>query len=601
MALHSRNTIKGQAQMSGIIFSALIFAITLCSLIGGWMVHNANREQVRLSEFNAEVIAPLRDLSMEIRLNVVQIQQWLTDISATRSQDGLDDGFDMAKEHLELLRKDLDMADGLARRLGNEKLIASLKKVKADHPEYYETGKAMAEAYVAGGPAEGNKMMAGFDSTAEAIGHNLEEIEKVIILESASILFQIRGSGEATANAVVGTILSIVIIGAISLLVAFLQARTAMRGAEKIATASEVLREASKGNLDPRILHIRISDEIGGLCLNVNRLLDLVESFSKEAGAAMEYAGERKFFRKIVPTGMRGEFVDYSDRVNKVIDGMARRRTETQKFANEKVAPSVALVVDEARKLLTAAEELARISDSTIERSITVASAAEEATVNVQTVASASEELSASISEINRQTTESSRIAIEAVTEVKRTNATVSGLNAAAEKIGEVVGIIQDIAEQTNLLALNATIEAARAGEAGKGFAVVAGEVKNLANQTAKATEEITAQVSSMQSISSATVEAIQRIGDTITNINNNVEVVTDAMKEQTAATTEISRSVQEASTGTQEVSASISNISGDAQKSDEGAKRVVEISRNLSESSDKLTADLDEFMVDVG
>ena len=176
--------------------------------------------------------------------------------------------------------------------------------------------------------------------------------------------------------------------------------------------------------------------------------------------------------------------------------------------------------------------------------------------------------MTASIGEIDRQVGESTRIAHEAVDQVTRTNATVSTLSEAATQIGDVVKLIQDIAEQTNLLALNATIEAARAGEAGKGFAVVASEVKNLANQTGRATEEISNKISTVQNVSIEAANAIRTIGTTIESINNISGIISDAVKQQTSATKEISSNVQQVYAGTSEVSSSIVKVTGAASES---------------------------------
>ncbi|WP_147164062.1 methyl-accepting chemotaxis protein [Pararhodospirillum oryzae] len=259
---------------------------------------------------------------------------------------------------------------------------------------------------------------------------------------------------------------------------------------------------------------------------------------------------------------------------------------------------SVVEVVGQATsELETTSQAMADNADRSGEQASVVAQAAEQAAGNVETVASATEELSASITEISRQVQESARIASEAVAEAQRTDEMVQGLANAAHRIGEVVGLITDIASQTNLLALNATIEAARAGEMGKGFAVVAGEVKTLANQTAKATEEISSQITGIQSETRRAVEAIQAIGGTIARLNQIASAIAAAVEEQGAATKEIARNVEEASHGTTEVTNSIQEVNQGAQANRHAAQQLEEATSQLAQQASFLARQVQEFL----
>jgi len=229
-----------------------------------------------------------------------------------------------------------------------------------------------------------------------------------------------------------------------------------------------------------------------------------------------------------------------------------------------------------------------------------VVQAAESASMNVQTVAAAAEELHGSIAEISRQVSESTRISAAAVQEAERTNTMVESLSEAADRIGAVVRLINDIASQTNLLALNATIEAARAGEAGKGFAVVANEVKSLANQTAKATEDISAQVNSVQSATRDAVGAIQTISKTIGHINEIASAISAAIEEQGAAAQEISRNVQQASGATSAVSDNIGDVSESANETGQHAKELLTAANELSKQAESLSGKIDTFLSDI-
>jgi methyl-accepting chemotaxis protein len=267
---------------------------------------------------------------------------------------------------------------------------------------------------------------------------------------------------------------------------------------------------------------------------------------------------------------------------------------------DQSVNAIVAGLSDSAREMQASAQALSASADAMTRQSTAVAGASTQASGNVQTVATATEELSASISEIGRQVEESSKIARDAVEEAGRTDATVHGLAQAAQKIGEVVELIQDIASQTNLLALNATIEAARAGEAGKGFAVVASEVKSLANQTAKATEDIRAQIEAMQGATGETVAAIQSIGGTIQRMNAIATGIASAVEQQNAATREIAGSVQQVAQGTQQVSSNIAGVTETSGEVGNAAGQVLSTAAALSKQSEHLRREVDAFLATV-
>ncbi len=263
---------------------------------------------------------------------------------------------------------------------------------------------------------------------------------------------------------------------------------------------------------------------------------------------------------------------------------------------------------DEIRELLDAvganadnmqetARTLTGIADETSGQAEGAKSASEEASTNVQTVASAAEELAASIEEISRQVGTTTEIVDEATRNAAATDAKIGGLAEAAARIGDVVNLIQAIAEQTNLLALNATIEAARAGEAGKGFAVVASEVKELATQTSKATEEIGTQVAGIQASTEEAVNAIRLITETMDKVNEYTASISAAVTQQGTATTEISRNVQEAAAGTQSVVANMNHVTGAVSETTVSANRVLEASGEVNAQSAKLRQSVDSFL----
>jgi methyl-accepting chemotaxis protein len=264
------------------------------------------------------------------------------------------------------------------------------------------------------------------------------------------------------------------------------------------------------------------------------------------------------------------------------------------------IREAIRALMDASAQMRSTSDEMSAISQQTNGQVKTAAQASEEASSNVQTVAVASEELSASISDISRQVAHAAGIAGRAVDETKQTDGTVRGLAESAERIGEVVKLINDIAGQTNLLALNATIEAARAGEAGKGFAVVASEVKSLANQTAKATEEISAQIAAVQKVSKDAMDAIKGIGSTIGEVSDVATSITSAVEEQGAATQEITRSTQGAARRTKDASDSIAGVTAGANATGAAAHNVKSAAEALGVRTEQLRGQVDDFLAKI-
>ncbi|WP_372050744.1 methyl-accepting chemotaxis protein [Tistrella mobilis] len=274
-----------------------------------------------------------------------------------------------------------------------------------------------------------------------------------------------------------------------------------------------------------------------------------------------------------------------------------QRREELTKDFVDQVAGIVTTLSSATEQVRGSAGELSRTAEAQTGRSTTVAAAAEQATANVQTVATASEELAASIREVGARTAETADVTRSAVTQAEATDMTVQELSTNAQKIGDVVLLIQQIAAQTNLLALNATIEAARAGEAGKGFAVVASEVKNLATQTARATEEIQVQINAMTGATGRTVEAIRSISGTIGKVGALTTAVASAVEEQVAATAEIARNTQQASSGTSDVLQSITGIAEAAGHTGQAAEEMNAASGALAERTRELRRVVDGYV----
>ncbi|WP_395018289.1 methyl-accepting chemotaxis protein [Dongia sp.] len=360
---------------------------------------------------------------------------------------------------------------------------------------------------------------------------------------------------------------AVIVIALVMLVLAFVIGRGISRPVKQLAAAMSRLTAGDKSVEVPVVGSDEVAEMAGAFGVFKASMIKAEELAAKEMDAQRQRAERARQIELLTDK--------FDQDVTIVLKAVSSATTEMQATATSMTAT---------------AEQTAR-------QATAVANASEEASTNVTTVSVATEELTASIQEISRQVQQSAAVAGRAVADADRTNVQVKGLAEAAQKIGQVIGLINDIASQTNLLALNATIEAARAGEAGKGFAVVASEVKSLANQTAKATEEIGSQIGGIQQATGEAVAAIQSIAATIREINDIATAIASAVEEQGAATQEISRNVQQASAGTQEVSSNISGVSQAAAATGAAAEQVNSAATELSRQSETLRGKVETFL----
>ena len=336
-----------------------------------------------------------------------------------------------------------------------------------------------------------------------------------------------------------------------------------------IAAITMAMQRLSKGEKTVEIPAIGQKDEVG-------QMADALQFFRDSMSEAERQAAEQEEKAEIARKQLLEELAsNFDTTVAHVLQGVAGA----------------------AEEMNATAQSMSSIAEQTRVQATSASSASTEASTNVQTVAAASEELSSSIREIAHQVEQSAASSREAVQQASDTQNTVRQLAVSAEKIGEVVSLISDIAEQTNLLALNATIEAARAGEAGKGFAVVASEVKSLATQTAKATDEIGQQIAEIQDATGGAVQAIEVITKTVESLSSIAGSISAAVEEQTSATGEIARNVQEAASGTSEVTQTLGSVNEGADETSQAAGQVLSAVKELTGQTENLRTEVDSFL----
>jgi methyl-accepting chemotaxis protein len=450
---------------------------------------------------------------------------------------------------------------------------------------------------------EVNKAGQGFVSYQIAKAGSTEEVEKTTFIKLYAPWNMVVATGvyiddiqaetrKATVQAAIATLVLVLVLGGATFLIA--------RGiARPLARLRRAMLDLAEGRELVGALDTARSDEIG-------EMAGAVEVFRENAvaRAALERKAQADADeRAALAEKARAEAAERMALEERAHAADAARSARIDKLIADFraiIGGVLAAVGANMTKLETTASSLSTVANEASHEATSAAGASEQAAANVQTVATAAEELGSSVNEIGRQVTQANDVVAEATKLAARSNGEIETLAEAARKIGDVVGLIKAIAEQTNLLALNATIEAARAGEAGKGFAVVAQEVKTLASQTAKATEEIGQQVAGIQTSTKDAVEAIGKISATMDEINQFTSSLSATVQEQTAATSEISRNVAQAAQGTAAVAANISSVTTAIGEANRSAELVQGASGELAEAARQLQGAVDGFLTEV-
>jgi len=474
--------------------------------------------------------------------------------------------------------------------------IVALASTLLGTPEvkkFYDLRQKLIEASESG-LFDGLEADAWFGASTARIGQ-LDKLEDQVLQNVAQLAEKAYADSIFALTMIVSIVLTT--IGGVTVLSFFV-----VRGiARPVTRLTEITERLADGALDTEIDIAESRDEVGRLVKQVKVFKENLHAVSKMQAEQAERAKVNfELERKAEQEKRAADEQATEERRKLEEDAAAKRRQEMLDLAESfetSVGGVIEAVASAASEMQSSSEAMSTTAGETSAQSSSAAAATQEASANVQTVAAAAEELSSSIDEISRQVSKSSSVAQSAVERARTTNDKVQGLSVAAQKIGEVVDLINDIASQTNLLALNATIEAARAGEAGKGFAVVATEVKSLADQTAKATDEIGGQINEIQSATNEAVEAIGGITEVIAEISEISSSIASAVEEQGASTREISSNVQQAAQGTQAVSSSMAEVTQAANQTGSAATQVNSAADELSVQATKLRSSVDDFL----
>ncbi len=577
---------------------AYSFGLMALIMVGlsSWVEETADkvsRDVAQLQQIGVEA----ERIANKMAYDVVQVQQFITDAGLTHEQDSMDEA--------ERARSDFDRQAtklGTVLAAGSKLLgepdpkaqLAQLRQMTKEVADLFAAGKVMVEAYWKHGLEQGNEKMKLFDAASARISagpadtiHRLQKMSRELLLAKMALIERM---------------VALQLVAVILLLIAvYVVVRGALR--KRLMPMIEVLRGWEGASMEGRITNIRTSGLTGELSWALNDFGDRAEAFTRDMVSSLTAMSAGQTNRRMDPRGLSPELRRSADLVNSALETMARAqdaakedRATTEGF-EQTIRDLVARLDAVGAQMRSRAEAVAAMAESSSSRAAGVADGASQASNNVETVAAAAEELSASISEVSRQVNDASAVVVQAGEKGSSAVHQVEDLGRASRNISGMVDVITDIAAQTNLLALNASIEAARAGEAGRGFAVVAGEVKDLAEQTSKATDEISNLITSIQKESDDAVAAIKEIAQIIEDFSTTFEQINLATDEQNAAASEISNSVQAASQSVHEVLEHIEEMAASAAETGTASGEMLQAVDHVVDVSSEINDGVGEFL----